>query len=74
MKWSLNLLRFNEKSLFAAVNIFNNSMSRYSSDGIAAGYGLDKQGGGGGSSNPGRVKIFISPYRPDLLWGPPNQI
>jgi hypothetical protein len=41
-----------------------------SSVGISTGYGLDDQGGG--SSSPGRVKIFTSPYRPDRLWGPPN--
>jgi hypothetical protein len=45
--------------------------SRDSSVGIATGYGLDNQGGGG-SSSPDRVKIVTSPYRPDRLWGPPN--
>jgi hypothetical protein len=45
--------------------------SRDNSVSIATGYGLDDQGGGG-SSSPGRVKIFTSPYRPDRLWGPPN--
>jgi hypothetical protein len=44
-------------------------MSRDSSVGIATGYGLDERGGG--SSSPGSVKMFTSPYRPDRLWGPP---
>jgi hypothetical protein len=29
---------------------------------------------GSGSSSPGRVKNFTSPYRPDRLWGPPNPL
>jgi hypothetical protein len=45
-------------------------INTYSSVGIATGYGLDDQGGG--SSSPGRVNIFTSSYRPDLIWGPPN--
>jgi hypothetical protein len=45
--------------------------SRDSSVGIATGYGLDDQGGSG-SSSPGRITIFTSPYRPDRLWGPLN--
>jgi hypothetical protein len=43
---------------------------RDSSVGIVTAYGLDDRGGG--SSNPGRKKIFTSPYRPDRLWGPPG--
>jgi hypothetical protein len=46
------------------------TVSRDSSVGIATGYGLDDQGGG--SSSPGKVKIFTFPYRPDRLWGPQN--
>jgi hypothetical protein len=45
-------------------------LGRDSSVGMATGYGLHDQGGG--SSSPGMVKFFTSPYRPDRLWGPPK--
>jgi hypothetical protein len=38
--------------------------------GIATGYELDDRGIG--VRVPVRYKIFIFPYRPDLLWGPSN--
>jgi hypothetical protein len=37
---------------------------------IATGYGLDDQGVG--VQVPVGSRIFSSPLRPDLLWGPPN--
>jgi hypothetical protein len=37
---------------------------------IATGYGLDDQGVG--VRVPVGARIFTSPCRPDLLWGPPN--
>jgi hypothetical protein len=44
--------------------------SRDSSVGIATGYGLDDQGAG--VRVPVGSRIFISPYLPDRLCGPPN--
>jgi hypothetical protein len=38
--------------------------------GIATGYGLDDRGVG--VRVPVESRIFFSPRRPDLLWGPPS--
>jgi hypothetical protein len=48
----------------------SNIRSRDSVVGIATGYGLDDRGVG--VQFPVGVRIFISPRRPDRLWGPPN--
>jgi hypothetical protein len=45
-------------------------MCRDSVVGIATGYGLDDQGVG--VRVPVGERIFISPCRPDRLWGPPS--
>jgi hypothetical protein len=45
-------------------------MSRGGAVGIATGYGLDDRGVG--VQAPVESRIFISPRRPDRLWGPPN--
>jgi hypothetical protein len=45
-------------------------MRRDSSVGIETGYGLDDRGTG--IRVPIVSSIFVSPYRPDRLWGPPN--
>jgi hypothetical protein len=45
-------------------------MTRGSLVGIATGYRLD--GRGIGVRVPVWSRIFISSYRPDRLWGPPN--
>jgi hypothetical protein len=44
-------------------------MSWYSSVGIAISYGLDDRGVG--VRVPVGSRIFLSPRRPDWLWGPP---
>jgi hypothetical protein len=44
--------------------------SRDRAVGIATGYGLDDRGVG--VRHPVDSRIFSSPRRPDLLWGPPN--
>jgi hypothetical protein len=46
------------------------NMSRDNSVGIATGYGLDDRGVG--VRVPVGSRIFSSPRRSDLLWGPPN--
>jgi hypothetical protein len=45
-------------------------MSHVSSVGIATGYRLDDSGFG--VPVPLGLRIFISPYRPYRLWGPPR--
>jgi hypothetical protein len=48
----------------------SNTFRRGSAVGIVTGYGLD--GWGVGVRVPLGSRIFISPYRPDRFWGPPN--
>jgi hypothetical protein len=54
------------------LSVYRHSESRDSAVGITTGYGLD--GGGVGVWVPVGPRIFSSPCRPDLLWGPPKLV
>jgi hypothetical protein len=62
LEWDLNHVRTNYKSR-------DTIWSWDSAVGIATGYGLDDKGVG--VRVPVGARFFISPYRPDWLWGPP---
>jgi hypothetical protein len=55
--------------IYVYIHSFLRNKSQGSSVGIGAGYGLD--GRGVGVRVPVRARIFTSPRRPDLFWGPP---
>jgi hypothetical protein len=55
---------------FVLTSFYYYYWSRFSVVGIAIGYELDD--GGVGVRVPVGSRIFSSPNRPDLLWGPPN--
>jgi hypothetical protein len=56
--------------IYVYIHSFVRTKSQESAVGIATGYGLDERGVG--VRVPVRARIFTSPRRADLFWGPPG--